>query len=139
MIQKADYDPETRLAIIRDKKYVKKGIRTKYVIHPDHIFYRRRLIGVEAYAIVNVAKRLSMKLGEIRHTDSIVQRLEVDEKVAQDTKNMLDYLTESKFWEGMMAKFKIPLIWVLAYMLAGAGIYSFLRMILSIAFNYHLP
>lgn len=128
--RKGSYDNETRLASIYGRKFIRKSVITKYAVDPDHIYYNKG----NAYAIVDVGSRKSVNPDAKGESIQLHSESAIDESL----KNMLDYLTESTFWQALLKKVKIPLIWIIVYMLAGAGIYSFVRMLLS-AFGLQIP
>jgi hypothetical protein len=129
--QKAKYDRETRLASIYGRKFFRKSIITKYAIDPDHIYYNPKGM---AYAIVDVGSRQSVN----PDSETVSVSLHSESQIDEPMKNMLDYLTESTFWHALLKRVKIPLIQIIIFMLAGAGIYSFVRMVLS-AFGFQIP
>lgn len=142
-IERASYDRETRLASIYGKRFIKKSLVTKYLIDPDHIYYRKTVRGIIPFAIVDVSKRRSVSshnpttLGSLRNSkpsnpiEGESVSLHSEDQIDEQMKNMLDYMTESRFWQALMIKARTPLIQILLFMLAGAGLYSFIRMLLS--------
>ena len=136
----AEYDIEERIATTLPPSFFsfkkKKFMPTKYLINPDHIYYMKTPTGLKACAIVDVATRTSKTPKEETEGKSIT--LHSEGEIDEELVNRLDYLTERKFWNALMLRLRLPFATILLCMLAGAGVYAVIRMILG-AVGLHVP
>ena len=138
-IMNAEYDIEKRIATTLPPSFFsfkkKKFMPTKYLINPDHIYYMQTIRGLKPCAIVDVATRTSKSPEE---PEGISVRLHSDGELDEELANRLDYLTERTFWNALMLRLRLPFATILLCMLAGAGVYAVIRMILG-ACGLHVP
>ena len=140
-IMNAEYDIEERIATTLPPSFFsfkkKKFMPSKYLINPDHIYYMKTIHGLMPCAIVDVATRTSKhpKEGETEGKSVIMHS---EEEIDEELVNRLDYLTERKFWNALMLRLRLPFATILLCMLAGAGVYAVIRMILG-ALGLHVP
>jgi hypothetical protein len=135
--KKASYDPDYGVATVKSRRWLRKGIHTRYLVDLEHLFYpvgKRRV----AHVLVDAHLRKSIKperIGDEKNPETIVN---VAKNPDPRLKARLDYMNEQTFWGSLILRLKTPMHMVLMFMFAGAGIYSFMRMLLS-AFGYHIP
>jgi hypothetical protein len=135
--KKASYDPDYGVAAVKSRRWLRKGIQTRYMIDLEHLFYpvgKKRI----PHVLVDAHLRKSIKPERIGNGKNPESKIDISKDPDPRLKARLDYMNEQTFWGSLIAKVKIPLHMVLMFMFAGAGIYSFIRMLLS-AFGYHIP
>jgi len=140
--KKASYDPDYGVATVKSRRWLRKGIHTRYLVDLEHLFYppgRKMphvLIDAHVRKSIDVKKEKKKKEEHEHHGKSIKPKLA--EEPDPRLKARLDYMNEQTFWGSLILRLKTPMHMVLLFMFAGAGIYSFIRMLLS-AFGYHIP
>lgn len=136
--KKASYDSDYGVATVKSRRWLRKGIHTRFLVDLEHIFYPkgRKL----PHVLIDAHLRKSVK--PVKIVDKNDEKSESEIKLAANPdprlKARLDYMNEQTFWGSLILKMKTPMHMVLLFMFAGAGIYSFIRMLLS-AFGYHIP
>jgi len=133
----SSYDPDYGVATVKSRRWLRKGIHTRYMIDLEHLFYpvgkRTRI----PHVLVDAHLRKSIKPERIGGGNP-ESKIDISKDPDPRLKARLDYMNEQTFWGSLIAKVKIPLHMVLMFVFAGAGIYSFIRMLLS-AFGYRIP
>ena len=124
----AKYDPHYGAATVKGRRWFRKGVATRYLVDLQHIFYLAKK--GKPYVLVDAHKRKSIQPKE--------GAINLAENPDPSLKGRLDYMNEHAFWNSLIIKMKTPLHVVMLCMLAGMGLYSFVRMILA-AFGYYLP
>jgi hypothetical protein len=141
---KAEYDPLTRIAYGKER-FAKTQCAFK--IDPNHI-YEHMGLRRKTWVFVDNATRESITIPKVKTiiedgqktTTTIKQTVEANPSVQIHNDDPIDLkeamklnlLIHKAFWEGMLAKRKIPLKTTIIYLLAGVGIYSFIVLILRI-------
>lgn len=122
---------------------------TKFQIDPDHIYEQLKGRRRETVCFVDNASRKSIEVDKVtetikgtkkvdtvkENTGAVKEKVEVGESktihtndpVDGETKNILDYLIEEKFWKSLIAKTKLPLSTVVILLCAGGGIFYIIR------------
>ncbi|RLI44545.1 hypothetical protein DRO69_07150 [Candidatus Bathyarchaeota archaeon] len=131
--KKANYDPDYGVATVKSKRWLRKGIHTRYLVDLKHLFYppKRKM----PHVLIDAHLRKSIKPERIEEKDA---KIKLAGNPNPTLKARLDYMNEQTFWGSLILKMKIPMHMVLIFMFTGAGVYSFIRMLLS-AFGYTIP
>ncbi len=134
---KVKYDPETRIAT--SKRGFREKTSLKFLVDPDHI-YRVRKGGKDKLVVfVDNAKRTSITISNVNPNGSKITeqvncvesvKMHSNEDLDLHTATSLDVLTERSFWKALMEKHKIPLSTIIIMLLAGAGLYHIIVLIL---------
>lgn len=139
-MKKGKYDEETRTIALFGRKFLRKSVITRYKVDPDHFYYYKKRRNVKPYVIIDIAKRTSVnpeRISNLRYQGES-KELHSNEPIDEKMKSSLDFLIERSFWQALLMRYKIPLLQILIFMLAGIGIYAVVRMILQ-AFGVQLP
>jgi hypothetical protein len=131
--KKSNYDPDYGVATVKSRRWLRKGIHTRFLVDLEHLFYPkgRKM----PYVLIDAHLRKSVKPEKIEGESA---KIKLSGNPDPRLKARLDYMNEQTFWGSLILKMKTPMHMVLLFMFAGAGIYSFIRMLLS-AFGYHIP
>lgn len=146
--RKAEYNPQTRLAT--ERKGFRKTVVARYFVNPSHIgdFYHGRKS--EKVVLVDVAKRRSVTIEEIKNIEikengkTRKEKKKIKEKVKTDgvsvkfdsdvidekLKTKLDFHVERQFWQALMRGVRMPLSKFLIIFFSGMGAWHFIRLIL---------
>mgnify|MGYP000666254797 CR=1 FL=1 len=116
-MKKADYNEDDRTATVKGRRWFKKGLGQTYNINPKHIKYMWKGKKAQAFCLIDNKTHKSIDL-DLKH--------EVNQKLI----NRLNYLTQAKFWEARLRRAKIPPQQIIYLLLAGAGLWHFLRLLL---------
>jgi len=137
----ASYDPDYGVASVKSRRWLRKGVHTRYVVDLEHLFYTP----LTWFNALTPGRKMPHVLIDA-HIRKSVKPQRVGKKAKIDLagnpdptlKARLDYMNEQTFWGSLILRMKTPAHMVLLFMFAGAGIYSFIRMLLS-AFGYRIP
>lgn len=138
----AEYDTETRIAIVR--RGLGRHVANKFEIDPDHIHEKivnGRIAGAKVYVDNALRKSVPMKKEDGEETENVEVAQSADVasngEIDGKKKNSLDYLIEEVFWKALIAKNKIPLSTILIMFMAGGGIFFLIRDIVLPIFGVH--
>ncbi|GEM_PF-3710229 len=130
----AKYDPDYGVATVKGGRWFRKGVATRYLVDLKDIFYPAKGRG-KPHVLIDAHKRSSIQPKETVKEKSVIN---IAENPDPSLKGRLDYMNEHTFWGSLIIKMKTPFHVVMLCMLAGMGLYSFVRMLLA-AFGYYLP
>jgi len=118
-IRKSSFDIDKKLATIRGRRWFRKGTPEVYEIDTDHIKTLWKRKKGYAYCMVDMSNHKSIEVSSYKDYD-------------QKNINRLNYLTQESFWLARLKRLKMPLRDVLVLLLAGAGLWHFIRLFLLV-------
>jgi len=145
---KGKYDPETRLLEVKRGRLSRDIFR--FLVDPDHIYEQVKMGGLSRKYVVFVdnANRQSVELKRVKQIiedgvkreETVKEKVEVgssvkvhsDDPIDMKKANALDVHAERGFWKALMQQSKIPVTTVLIMLLAGAGLYHVLLVVLRV-------
>lgn len=143
---KGVYDPEMRLLEVKRKLLSREVCR--FLVDPDHIYERISGLKRRYVVFVDNANRESVELERVKEIiedgkkreEKVKETVEVgtsikvhsDDPIDLKKANVLDIHSERGFWKALLQQTKIPLSTVLIMLLAGAGLYHLLLVILRV-------
>lgn len=145
----ARYDHDKRLAEVIGRKFIRKGVKDRFHVDPDHIYQERGKFGINnkkmPLIIVDNATRKSVHPetflplkndsdpeeieGDPVEVGSSV-KLHSDGEVDAMEENKLNFFIEKSFWQALMEKAKTPVLRLVIHLFCGVGLWHLLRVIL---------
>jgi len=148
---KGVYDTQTELAEVKKSRFSRSKAIERFNVNPNHVYYlwegkfRKKR---KAVIFIDNSKRESVSVKRVREIiedgkkrkEEVEEKIEVAKSVQMDSgkpvnqkkRTKLDYLTLQAFWESLKNRNKIPLKYTLITLLAGAGGYHVMLVVLRV-------
>ena len=149
-IKRGEYDPDEGIAFLRGRKHFRKGIVSRFIVDQQDIFYLMKKGKSVPYVIIDRNSRRSVKpvyiVPESNNpgnkpddgSEDGFPALQLYADPDPSIERRLDYLSEKSFWKSFLEAVIIPPRVVVAYLLAGAGMYAIIRMLFAAA-GFNIP